>query len=230
MFFILILIFLPLSLNSQPLSFDLSSYEVTLKNNKKNNLTIFGYNKTKDLLVLKIVGPNQKVILQKKTKFLNMWTWKKSGEFSYPSLFHYYTNFKSEDIDFRVKKDLVDNIKLVGKDDDNLKKDLIEKKMTLGLFYVKNNSFKSIEKNNQDFFKIPIKLPYNSLAGKYEISMEVFKEKKLVSKKSKFFFVQKPGLNSFIYKFAHNFSFLYGLVSVIVAIALGVGAGFIFRK
>ena len=97
MFFILILIFLPLSLNSQPLSFDLSSYEVTLKNNKKNNLTIFGYNKTKDLLVLKIVGPNQKVILQKKTKFLNMWTWKKSGEFSYPSLFHYYTNFKSDD-------------------------------------------------------------------------------------------------------------------------------------
>ena len=60
--------------------------------------------------------------------------------------------------------------------------------------------------------------------------MEVFKEKKLVSKKSKFFFVKKPGLNSFIYKFAHNFSFLYGLVSVIVAIALGVGAGFIFRK
>ena len=58
----------------------------------------------------------------------------------------------------------------------------------------------------------------------------VSKEKKLVNKQSKFFFVQKPGLNSFIYKFAHNFSFLYGLVSVIVAIALGVGAGFIFRK
>ena len=77
MFFIFFLIFIPLSLNSQQLSFDLSSYEVTLKSdNKKNNLVIFGYSKTKDSLVLKIVGPNQKVILQKKTKFLNMWTWK----------------------------------------------------------------------------------------------------------------------------------------------------------
>ena len=71
MLFFLILILLPLNLSSQPLSFDLSSYEVTLKNNnKKNNLTIFGYNKTKDLLVLKIVGPNQKVILQKKNQIL----------------------------------------------------------------------------------------------------------------------------------------------------------------
>ena len=52
-----------------------------------------------------------------------MWTWNKTGEFSYPSLFHYYTNVKDNDVDFNVKKDLVDNIKLIGKDDDNLKKD-----------------------------------------------------------------------------------------------------------
>ncbi|MDC3090872.1 TIGR02186 family protein [Rickettsiales bacterium] len=130
----------------------------------------------------------RKLFYKKKTKFLNMWTWKKSGEFSYPSLFHFYTNFKSEDIDFRVKKNLHDNIKLVGKDDDNLKKDLIEKKMSLGLFHVKNNSFEPIDKNDNTFFKIPVKLPHNALAGKYEISMEVFKKNKLVSKKSRFFF------------------------------------------
>ena len=58
----------------------------------------------------------------------------KTGEFSYPSLFHYYTNVKNNEIDFLVKKDLVDNIKLIGKDDDNLKKDLIEKKMSIDLF------------------------------------------------------------------------------------------------
>ena len=51
-----------------------------------------------------------------------MWTWGKTGEFSYPSLNHYYTNNKTNQIDFEIKKDLYDNIKLIGKDDDNLKK------------------------------------------------------------------------------------------------------------
>ena len=32
-----------------------------------------------------------------------MWTWNKTGEFSYPSLFHYYTNIKDNDIDFKSK-------------------------------------------------------------------------------------------------------------------------------
>ena len=50
-----------------------------------------------------------------------MWSWSKTGEFIYPGLFHYYTN-KDDEIDFEVKKDLFDNVKLIGKDDDNLKK------------------------------------------------------------------------------------------------------------
>ena len=40
----------------------------------------------------------------------------------------------------------------------------------------------------------------------------------------------KLGLSSFIFKFAHNFSFIYGLFSAIIAISLGLSAGLIFRK
>ena len=42
--------------------------------------------------------------------------------------------------------------------------------------------------------------------------------------------VYKPGLSSFIFKFAHNFSFMYGLFSAIIAVSLGLSAGLIFRK
>ena len=80
-----------------------------------------------------------------------MWSWSKTGEFIYPGLFHYYTNKDDEEIDFEVKKDLFDNVKLIGKDDDNLKKDLIEKKMSLGLFLIKNNSFEVINKKMPNF-------------------------------------------------------------------------------
>ena len=57
-----------------------------------------------------------------------MWSWNKTGEFVYPGLFHYYTNKNDDEIDFEVKKDLFDNVKLVGEDNDNLKKRSNKKK------------------------------------------------------------------------------------------------------
>ncbi len=95
---------------------------------------IFGYTDADEPLVIKIKGPEQKVILQKKTKVLGMWSWSKTGEFIYPGLFHYYTNQNTKDIDFEIKKDLFDNIKLVGRDNDNLKRDLIKKRCQLTYF------------------------------------------------------------------------------------------------
>ena len=66
-------------------------------------------------------------------------------------------NKNDDEIDFEVKKDLFDNVKLIGKDDDNLKKDLIEKKMSLGLL-IKTTHLKLLTKNTK-FLKIPVFLP-----------------------------------------------------------------------
>ncbi len=217
--------------NSEVLIFDLSERNIQIsKDNQNADFTIFGFTNSKSSLVLKVKGPNQKVILQKKTKIFGMWSWSKTGEFIYPGLFHYYTNKDEDEIDFEVKKDLFDNVKLVGKDDDNLKKDLIEKKMSLDLFRIKNNSFQIINKKIPNFFKIPVKLPKNSPEGMYTVSLNImdsinnFESKKIEIK------VSKPGVSSFIFKFAHKFSFIYGLFSAIIAIGLGLSAGFIFRK
>ena len=216
---------------SNILIFDVSQKQVSVSNDLKDtHFTIYGFSDSPKNLVLKITGPNQKVVLQKKKKVFGMWTWNKTGEFSYPSLFHYYTNIKSNEIDFHVKKDLVDNIKLIGKDDDNLKKELIDKKMSIDLFSIKNESFKLLSKGTPLFFKIPVKLPKNSPAGKYLISMNLMdKGSKFETKKIQIF-VEKPGISSFIFEFAHRFSFLYGVFSAIIAIALGIIAGFIFKK
>ncbi len=218
-------------INSQVLIFDLSERNIKISKDDFNaDFTIFGYTNSTSSLVLKIKGPSQKVILQKKNKIFGMWSWSKTGEFIYPGLFHYYTNKDDDEIDFEVKKDLFDNVKLIGKDDDNLKKDLIEKKMSLDLFRIKNNSFQTINKKIPNFFKIPVKLPKNSPEGIYTVSLNImdsinnFESKKIEIK------VFKPGLSSFIFKFAHKFSFIYGLFSAMIAIGLGLSAGFVFRK
>ncbi len=217
--------------SSNVIFFDIPQEKIELKENSSEpELTVYVYSKIKKNLVLKIVGPNQKVILQKKKKVFGMWTWNKTGEFRYPSLFHYYTNSKDSEIDFEIKKDLVDNIKLIGKDDDNLKKELIEKKMLMNLFMIKNDSFKELNKQTPSFFKIPVKFPNNSPAGQYFISLSLMESGSKIETEKMKIFVEKPGISSFVFKFAHKFSFLYGIFSAIIAIGLGLAAGIIFRK
>ena len=216
---------------SNILIFDVSHQKVSISgDSKKTNFTIYGFSDSPKNLVLKITGPNQKVVLQKKKKVFGMWTWNKTGEFSYPSLFHYYTNIKNNDIDFHVKKDLVDNIKLIGKDDDNIKKELIDKKMSIDLFSIKNESFELLSEGIPVFFKIPVKLPKNSPAGKYLVSMNLMDQGSKFETKKIEVFIEKPGVSSFVFEFAHKFSFLYGVFSAIIAIGLGITAGLIFKK
>ncbi len=226
-----IIIFKPFILKSNTLIFDISHKKVFLSDDTENaDFTIYGFSDSLKTLVLKITGPKQKVILQKKKKVFGMWTWNKTGEFSYPSLFHYYTNSKNNEIDFHVKKDLVDNIKLIGKDDDNLKKELIEKKMSIELFSIQNNAFDLFNESVPTFFKIPIKLPKNSPAGKYLVSMNLMDKGNKFETKKLEIIIEKPGISSFVFKFAHKFSFMYGIFSAIIAIGLGITAGFIFKK
>lgn len=232
-FYLLILFFSHVeNIYSKQTAFDLSSQNIKINfENSDPNLVIFGFKKINGLLVLKIRGPQQKVIFQNKQNVLGMWTWKKSGEFTYPALYHYYTNSDSKDVEFRIKKDLFDNIKLRGKDNDNLKKDLIEKKRSLGLFMIKNDSLVPIEKSTPNFFKIPVTIPYNAPTGLYTVILELYDNKgKIIESTIKKISIEKTGLNSVIFYLAHRYSFFYGFLSVIIAIIFGISAGLLFRR
>ena len=76
----------------------------------------------------------------------------------------------------------------------------------------------------------PIKLPKNSQEGVYTVSLNIIDSINNFESKKMQIRVIKPGLSSFIFKFAHKFSFIYGLFSAMIAIALGLSAGLIFRR
>ena len=96
-------ILIPFGLLSNSLSLDVSSNKILTKPNQKNiNLIVFGYNDDSGYLVLKVIGPQQKVILQNKKKLFGVWTWSKTGEFTYPALYHFYSNKPSEKIEFNI--------------------------------------------------------------------------------------------------------------------------------
>ena len=65
--FLLILLLLFSTVKSDVLIFDLSDDYIQIsKDNNNPDFTIFGFTDSKSSLVLKIKGPSQKVILQKK--------------------------------------------------------------------------------------------------------------------------------------------------------------------
>jgi len=102
--------------------------------------------------------------------------------------------------------------------------------MSLDLFLIKNDSFEVVNKNMSNFFKIPIKLPKNSPEGEYTISLNIIDSINNFESKRLKINVEKPGISSFIFQFAHRFSFIYGLFSAMIAIGLGLLAGLFFRK
>ena len=66
--------------SSKVLIFDVSKKNSKLsEENSEPDFIIFGYTDSKEPLVIKIKGPEQKVILQKKNKVLGMWSWSKTG-------------------------------------------------------------------------------------------------------------------------------------------------------
>ena len=72
-------------------------------------------------------------------------------------------------------------------------------------------------------------------AARFPIVYKFFVSMKLMDKGSKCetnkieLNIEKPGISSFIFKFAHKFSFIW-FVSAIIAIGLGISAGLIFKE
>ena len=68
-FIFLILVFFNSKLNSEVLTFDISEKEIRISDDTRTpDFVVYGFSNFKDSIVLKIRGPIQKVILQKKKK------------------------------------------------------------------------------------------------------------------------------------------------------------------
>ena len=88
----------------------------------------------------------------------------------------------------------------------------------------------AIEFLNDDLFRTRFVLPANAPVGVYMISGYVFRGGKIVAASTAQLTVHKSGFGQFVYEFARNHSWLYGLTAVLLAICTGWLAGIIFRR
>ena len=79
-------------------------------------------------------------------------------------------------------------------------------------------------------FRAEFELPANVPLGDYKADVYIFRGGELLAKSTSYLRIEKSGIERFIYNLAHQQPLIYGILSVLAAIAAGMGAAAAFRK
>ena len=88
----------------------------------------------------------------------------------------------------------------------------------------------SVTLNKDSLFRSYLKLPSNVITGQFEVKILHYRNSKLVSQQINSINVSKSGISAEIYDIAQNYSTLYGIFAVLLAVLVGWGCNLIFRK
>jgi len=79
-------------------------------------------------------------------------------------------------------------------------------------------------------FRVRVPVPANVATGEYTAQVFLFRDGSVVSAQTTPLFVDQIGLERRLFNFAHDRPFAYGLATVLVAMLLGWGSSFLFRR
>ena len=82
----------------------------------------------------------------------------------------------------------------------------------------------------RSLFRATIELPANVTVGPFDTRVYLFREEKLLSQYSVRLNLEREGLERHLHRFAFGYPTLYGLFTVVIAIAAGLIASTVFRK
>ena len=190
-----------------------------------------------DIIVI-VTGPKGLVTVQKKEKILGVWVnTRKVNYINTPKYLSISSNRRIDDI--LNKK--TQKISEIGLNNLNIRmqpgiKVENEKQWRQALTrnMLKSNSWSinenSVSLNKDALFRSFLKLPSNVITGQFEVKILHYRNSKLVSQQINSINVSKSGISAEIYNIAQNYSTLYGIFAVFLAVLVGWGSNLIFRK
>ena len=94
------------------------------------------------------------------------------------------------------------------------------------------NLFKDyrVEKIENKLFQTRVFFPAESIPGEYKVNVYQIKNNVILNKKEKILTLQKSGMGSQIYNFAHKNAAAYGFFTIVFAILSGFLAATLFRR
>ena len=88
----------------------------------------------------------------------------------------------------------------------------------------------SVILNKNALFRSYLRLPSNVVVGEFDVKILHYRNGELISKEKNTINVSKSGFSAEIYKIADNYSTLYGIFAVLLAVLIGWGTSLIFRR
>ena len=104
---------------------------------------------------------------------------------------------------------------------------LVRAKRRAGVFAAENSRVLFL---GNRLFRTRIAFPSNVPTGTYTVTVFLVRDDRVVSAQTTPLLVSKTGIGADVFAFAHNYSALYGVASVLIALFAGWLAGAIFRR
>ena len=195
-----------------------------------------------DDLFIFIEGPKTEATIYKKDYISGIWVNKQSVTFKDVPSFYYsiFSNSKTSEANLnylKINNLGSSNLKLTPQ---NLQKLLglkmwiksFEAKMKKNKMWItkKGTGKENIEIKNNKLFRAPVILPATVLPGDYKVKILHLRNGVRVSEENTQIFIKKSGMGSKIYNFAHDYSALYGIFAIVLAVSAGYLAAVGFRK
>ncbi len=220
--------------------FDLSQTNIKIETDfNGKEIIIFGILNDNQETIITIKGPQKKALIQKKERILGFWFNTKQITYDkVPSIFFIASSAKLEDIlpmSTIIKEELSFDLLLENKlSQRNFISDVSLKNWQDNFVRIKKNKslFKQykVAKIEKKLFQTRIFFPAESIPGEYKVQVYQIKNNIILNKKEKIITLQKSGIGSKIYDFAHNNAAAYGFFTIIFAILSGFLAATLFRR
>ena len=190
-----------------------------------------------DIIVI-VTGPKGLVTVQKKEKILGVWVnTRKVNYINTPKYLSISSNRRIDDIlnkkTQKISEIGLNNLKIriqpgvkVG-NEKKWRQALTRNMLKSNLWSINENS---VSLNKDSLFRSYLELPSNVITGQFEVKILHYRNSKLVSQQINSINVSKSGISAEIYDIAQNYSTLYGIFAVFLAVLVGWGSNLIFRK
>ena len=193
-----------------------------------------------DDIIIVVTGPKGLVTVQKKEKVFGVWVnTQKINYINSPKYLNILSNRDINDIlNQRTRKIAeigLNNLnvriqpgKLVSKEKEKIWRIALTRNMLKSKLWSLNEN--SVYLNKNVLFRSYLTLPSNVPTGIFNVKILHYRNNKLISKETSTINVLKSGISAEIYNIAQNYSTLYGIFAVLLAVLIGWITNLIFRK
>ncbi len=224
---------------TQPLYIDIAQSSVDVTTGFEGaNITIFGMKTQSGDVAITLKGPLKRVILRRKESTNGMWMNRMSMDFKRVPLFYDYAVSKDETLIAKEQtlRDLDIGINYVSFDPDTnanptviaeFQEALIRTQQEKGNYSLDPQMINFI---NPQFFRTNFYLPQSVPMGKYTVEAILLNNGEVIDKQQASITIEPKGLSAMILLYATNYSFMYAIIALLIAITAGFTGFFMLRR